>query len=46
MDQMTSDSEREVSPGKTTFFHLFEAKISHGTEEKLNYHHILKERVF
>lgn len=41
MNQMTPHSECEATLGKNTFY-PFEAKIPHGTEAKLNYHHILK----
>lgn len=41
MNQMRPHSECNATLGKNTFY-LFEAKRLHGTEEKLNYHPILK----
>lgn len=41
MNQMRPHSECKATLGKNTFY-LFEAKIPHETEEKLNYHPILK----
>lgn len=41
MNQTRPHSECKAILGKNTFY-LFEAKIPHGTEEKINYHPILK----
>lgn len=44
MNQMTPHSECKATLGKKNTFYPFEAKIPHGTEEKLNYHPFKNER--